>query len=322
MNPTHRVNVVNPLPWVLRHYEKELSETLERVGWRLNLVSQRPVERLGRLEMLCHALVNAIIGAGAGSIQIWPSSGLLEPLLWSLFSRRASAIIFHDPQPLRTQRGFGKVSRYLALRFHSSKIVLIVHGAKAERELRKAFPSARILVVGHPILSEPRTLDIATVRHRVLVAGQYKPERDLDLLGRVGRALHGQGLTGRIVGRGWPAIDGWRVIDRFVTETELDNELAAAGVVLLPYRNYFQSNIAVRSVEIGTPVVGENTEFLVDLVGMGSHIYAHSATTEEIVASLLSAVLPSKGDCHIRDYQARIDSQWKAVLAEIFLGAV
>jgi hypothetical protein len=37
--------------------------------------------------------------------------------------------------------------------------------------------------------------------------------------------------------------------------------------VLVPYSRFFQSGVAVRAVEVGTPVVGTRHPFLTDLLG-------------------------------------------------------
>ena len=130
--------------------------------------------------------------------------------------------------------------------------------------VRRELPAHPAVLTMHPILDEQR-LTPKTSRPSVVVAGQYKPARDLELLAQLGPRLRDAGWTTTIVGRGWPPVPGWDVDDRFVPEDELDDLLGAAWALLLPYREYFQSGVAVRALENGTPTVGESTSFLDDL---------------------------------------------------------
>ncbi|WP_241549102.1 hypothetical protein [Gordonia alkanivorans] len=75
-------------------------------------------------------------------------------------------------------------------------------------------------------------------------------------------ALDGSGIELAIVGRGWPHLNGWKVVDDFVPESRLAKEIDAASVVLLPYTRYYQSGIALRALEQGRATVGFNTPFL------------------------------------------------------------
>jgi glycosyltransferase involved in cell wall biosynthesis len=101
----------------------------------------------------------------------------------------------------------------------------------------------------------------------VLVLGQYKPARDLDVMAAIAPALRAAGWEPTVAGRGWPKIPGWRLIDRFLSEDEFRQLLASAAVLLLPYRFYFQSGVALRGLEAGVPVVGRNTGFLSSILG-------------------------------------------------------
>jgi hypothetical protein len=101
------------------------------------------------------------------------------------------------------------------------------------------------------------------------VIGQYKPDRDLELLRHVGNDLHEEADL-RIVGRGWPDLRYWNVKDEFLSEAEFCEEIASASVVLIPYRRFFQSGVAVRCVEMGVPFIGPKGSSLDELVGVDS----------------------------------------------------
>lgn len=101
----------------------------------------------------------------------------------------------------------------------------------------------------------------------VLVLGQYKPARDLSLMTAIAPLLHAAGWEPTVAGRGWPHVEGWRVIDRFMAESDFLALLSSAAMVLLPYRFYFQSGVALRALEAGVPVVGRPTGFLMSIFG-------------------------------------------------------
>jgi len=62
-------------------------------------------------------------------------------------------------------------------------------------------------------------------------------------------------------------VSGWDVIDRFVSEAEFSELLSSAAAVLLPYKHYFQSGVALRALEAGVPTVGRSTGFLTSILG-------------------------------------------------------
>jgi hypothetical protein len=99
------------------------------------------------------------------------------------------------------------------------------------------------------------------------VCGQYKPARDLELLVSLAPELRSRGYRLVVAGRGWPKIAGCEVDDRFLSENDLDQRIAASAAVLIPYSHFYQSGIAVRALELGVPVLGPRHPFLMDLFG-------------------------------------------------------
>jgi glycosyltransferase involved in cell wall biosynthesis len=130
----------------------------------------------------------------------------------------------------------------------------------------KYFDAGRIHLAPHPMRA-PDSINAAQVGRTVLVLGTYKPARDLDVMAAIAPAFRAAGWELVVAGRGWPPIPGWQVIDRFVSETEFQELLRSAAVVLLPYRYYFQSGVALRALEAGVPVVGRRTGFLTSVLG-------------------------------------------------------
>jgi len=315
---------VNPIPSALAHYQRESEETWNRIGQDISVVDDY-VSVEGRSGATGKA--QALLGAVASPFRLrrrtdglilvaWPSLGLLEPHLWHS-SSQATAIIVHDPVPLRRQYGFGRLPEFLARHPRRGAPALIAHSPDAERELVRLFPAHTVLGVLHPILTSQ--VPINEDSETVLVAGQYKPARDLELLAKLGPRLRRLGFRPRIVGRGWPdSLDGWEVESRFLSEPELDAELAGASTMLLPYRHYFQSGIAIRALEQGTLTVGSRTSFIESLFGADSPSIVHNASDVEnwVRAIQDTHTRPAAArEAHAR-YVGLCDESWTAFLGE------
>jgi glycosyltransferase involved in cell wall biosynthesis len=178
-------------------------------------------------------------------------------------------LVVHDTRPMRAQRGMGLPSRLLArlaLR-RTKRVTLVVHSESAMRDLRTFGLGRSARYVPHPILPAPRLPDRQGAETSdVLVLGQFKPSRDLSVLEAVARAAP-SGWDLRVIGRGWPAIPGWTVTDSFVTEEEFDTLLCHTRLLLVPYRHVYQSGVALRALECGSPVVGPQVGCLEEAFG-------------------------------------------------------
>jgi hypothetical protein len=142
---------------------------------------------------------------------------------------------------------------------------IVVHSQPAASALAaQGWSPTRLLP--HPILPQqyrPRNLD----SRRVVVVGQYKPARHLQLLEALAEPLNARGYELIIAGRGWPDVPGWQVRNSHLSESELDDVIASAACVLIPYREFYQSGIAVRALEAGRAIVGPEHPFLAGLYG-------------------------------------------------------
>ncbi len=312
------IGLANPIPRALAHYETELEETLNRLGeltQSTHLPSIEGVGGLGRARVLLD-LLRAPRSVGQGEdpvVVMWPSLGLLEPWLWRS-ARRPVVIVVHDPEPLRSQLGFGSISRTIARSRLSDRPIVMSHSDEATAVLQRMLPRNRLVQVGHPILSEQRFSTKSP--GLVVVAGQYKPVRDLEMLGQLGPLLRRHGYEPRIVGSGWPDVEGWDVDARFVSEDELDSNLGSAEIVLLPYRRYFQSGITIRALERGTLTVGPRTSFAESVFGVDSPLLVDPiAGAHAWLEAISSATGQSSVAAHSK-YVAECDISWGTFLAD------
>jgi hypothetical protein len=317
------IYISNPLPHALSHYENELSQTLRRVGLAHSSKASLAVEDRpgiwGKAVKFRNAVRNSRHKTPAQSqvIQCWPSLGLLEPALWHKKSS-PNLVVFHDPVPIRKQIGFDRISRKLASSYRSDRApVILVHSDDAHVEARKLFPGLSVRKALHPLLTDLNMPPSAG--SDIIVAGQFKPERNLSLLAEIGPLLRARNLRPRIFGRGWPEnIPGWEVDSRFLGESELDSAIDGAAVVLIPYRNYFQSGIAIRALERGTISVSPENSFARDVFGsVPEAIYRPDATASEVLEHLMAvAELTTSTSEIFEDYRRRTDHSWSALFGE------
>lgn len=323
--PRARVDYLNPLTRTLAHYVRELEETLERCGVASSAVPARATEgergARGKAVMAWRGIGNVreVRGHQAGSIALWPMFGLYDIPMLS-FARRPAAVILHDPSPITEQVGYGRVARWLARAVPpDSAPLVVVHSVAAEHDAREILPNARMTQVLHPVLSQQQFRS-SSGAPTALVAGQYKPSRDMALLEELGPLLRSRGIEPLAVGRGWSGrLDSsWRVEDRFVPDDELDVLMGEAAAVVIPYQRYYQSGVAIRALELGTPSVGIETSFLRDVFGDVPYVLPQKATARDVADSVAEAA-SGKHDMSamFSTYRDAVDASWAPLIGQL-----
>ncbi|MDR6169990.1 hypothetical protein [Curtobacterium sp. SORGH_AS_0776] len=268
------VIVVNTLGGALHHYAHGLAATLSASGARVSVTDVHEpsvaggsgVDWVRRYLLALWAARRDGRRGGARVIVTWPVLGHLDRVIMRVvLGRRAeAALVVHDPHPLVRARGYGVVARRIGSLARGVR--LIVHSRTAATALRDDCPGTEPELLPHPVAPRPVPVTVSTPGDRpvVRVLGQFKPDRDLALLAGIGQEI-GHSHRLEIVGRRWPEVDGWSVTDAFVDEDRLDELLATADAVVVPYKRFFQSGIAIRSLEVGTPAVGPAGSSIADL---------------------------------------------------------
>jgi glycosyltransferase involved in cell wall biosynthesis len=307
------VVVVNTLGGALRHYSAGLVAAIGASGGAVSIVHvDEPSVAGGSGLDWVRRYVAALWSArrtGARVIVTWPVLGHLDRLVMRLvLGRRVdSALIVHDPRPLVRARGYGERSRRVGA--VARRVELVVHSAAAAEALAADCPDLVPVLLPHPVVprAEVPRVRAADARPVVRVLGQFKPDRDLELLAEIGAQL---GATHRleIIGRRWPAVEGWSVTDEFVSEERLDDLMATADAVLVPYKRFFQSGIAIRSLELGTPAIGPAGSSIADLYPDDRYLASGS------VASWCGAITAatSADSAAMRELAARADDVCRA----------
>ena len=276
------VVIVNPLGGALAHYSHALQQHLEAAGIpaRVRALDEPSVSGQHRLTWLLEYM--KLLGSegwyGRGRsvppriLLAWPVLGFWDLFLVKVLCGDSSWVVYHDPNPLVRSVGSGRAASALIGRMKGRPATLVHSQAAAEAMQVRGFTKG-LTVVPHPVLphsSERPHVELVGrgpgQRPRVRVLGQYKRDRDLDLLVALADRL-GSSYDFEIIGRGWPQVEGWLVDPRFVPEDELDQLVAGSTVILIPYKRFFQSGIAIRALEQAVPVVGRSETSLSDLFG-------------------------------------------------------
>jgi len=269
--------VINPLGAALLHYENELSSVLRETGHKVS--SMRLLEpsasgkhRVRWLFNYLSVLIRMRFSMRANNsrtIILWPVLGYLDVAIVGLLGLRNVSVVLHDPVPLVRSVGYSDQARRFAA-FFRKNVRIIAHSRTAREAIDGADLNFMVDVLPHPILdTAPENHAGRLAKPIVRVLGQYKADRDIEALRALVDDLS-ETATFEVHGRGWPAISGWKVVEGFVDEARLDELLAESSAVLIPYKRFFQSGIAVRALEAGTPFVGPKDSVLAEMVGKDS----------------------------------------------------
>ncbi|MDX1888195.1 hypothetical protein [Mycolicibacterium sp. 050158] len=319
--------LVNPLKYTLAHYEGELREMLQQANFRsVEVAVTTPGDGLtGSLERAQVAVrcvwqrwTMARQISGQTVVVLWPLFGYFEPLtLLRLARRNCVYVIVHDPAPL--QRSYGQ-STWAAWVFRATKrigaIEVIYHTETAQRVGTRE-TGVEGIVVPHPVgrptpLIEgcDRQIGSAPV---VRVLGRFKDTRSLSALDAIANGAAGTCVL-EIHGRGWPKVAGWTVNDAFVAEDDFAALVESADCVVIPYDYFFQSGVAVRCLEAGTPIVAPRHEHITQLYGSDwPGIVDDQSAWYEAVLQVLTFDTQCIRDRH-RDVFGMVQTAW----AELF----
>jgi hypothetical protein len=267
------VAVLNPLSAGLAHYTGSLEHILSGCGASVQVMSitEPSSADYGKARWLAsyfyrgHQVVKR--GQYQAVIATWPTLGYLDILLLRSISLSIPVyVVMHDPRPLVYARGYGVPARTIARRGVASRGRFIVHSDSARRAIHEDSGITEVVYLPHPMFAPTVAPGKTSLEKTVRVLGQYKADRDIRGLRKLAHEAPPSWRL-EVVGRGWPDIEGWRVVSRFVDEDSFDRLIRDSDAVLIPYTRFFQSGVAVRALEAGVPVVGPSVSSLSDLLG-------------------------------------------------------
>jgi hypothetical protein len=291
------VIIVNPLGAALSHYSASLEELLVACGAKANTISLMEPSASGqRRARWVVDYVNTLRGVarkntGARVIVAWPVLGYWDLAIARYTLGQIDAqIVFHDPEPLNRAVGYGRIARRVGMMSCVAAPVVVHSRVAAEALNRQA--SLPVIELPLPMFPPEIRRTHRTSKTVIRVLGQYKPDRDIQALVRL--AAEGpEDWCYEIVGRGWPDVRGWQVRSEFVSEEEFDALIRSSRAVLIPYRRFFQSEVALRCIELGTPIVGPSGSSLQALLGARS---AWLVTNEQWLRSTVAAAQASDAE--------------------------
>lgn len=320
-NPRAAV-ILNPLGGALHHYTLELRSTLTDCGWDADVVTvhEPSIQTGGRVAWVrdyLHALVRArrLLADGDERLLVvtWPVAGYLDLLAIRTIVGHGRLVV-HDPEPLVWAVGLDGVSARLGRLAAGERVQVLTHSQPARSVVSAQGAADDPALVPHPMY---RWHPTASRPDRVVISvlGQYKPDRDLDLMRALAAAAEPEWDL-RVVGRGWPELPGWSVDSRFVTEDEFDERIIGSTVVLIPYTRFFQSGVAIRALEHRVPFVGPRGSTLADLVGADSPLLAGPHHQDWIESIRYAATMPTEEleDVRLR-YLEQAQRSWTRITA-------
>jgi hypothetical protein len=281
-----RIFVINPLGVALRHYTAALVQHLTDAGIDSEEFSVLEPSQSGKSRLHWLAAYTAILlSVGRRTrkrhspervLVTWPVLGFLDLLIVKVLCGNSGIVVYHDPRPLVRSLGSSRTVAAL-VGLVKKRPAMLVHSKGAAQAMRDVGLADGLALLPHPMFPAGEPTDghargpATENRPRVRVLGQYKADRDVDLLRSLAGRI-GSKYCLDIVGRGWPTVPGWNVDARFVSEGELDELIATSGVVIIPYKRFYQSGIAIRALEHAVPVVGRAETSLRELYGPHSRL--------------------------------------------------
>lgn len=298
--PVSSIALINPLGAALSHYSTEIESVLVDSDIRITPITFLEPSASGKPAILwifnyALAIINARLSvnkSGSRLLILWPVLGYWDIVLLRILGISRAALVMHDPHPLVKAVGYSRLAKECASLVRGN-IELIAHSQRALSVMQEEVPRMSLTLVPHPILRPEFAQQDGPVRPLVRVFGQYKPDRDLPSLAALGRALNGSAVL-EVYGRGWPNIDGWRVFPGFLKEERMTELMSGSSVILIPYKNFFQSGIAIRALELGVPFVGPKASVLADMMGPYSPLLVDEGGTHLWIDAVAHAVQNGK----------------------------
>lgn len=304
----------------MHHYSRELVDVLETVGRGdvvLETIFEPSITKAGSRRWLSEYLLalrrlGRARRSGSSIVVTWPVLGFLDIVIIRMIAGPGHSLVLHDTVPLVKSIGYGRIAQAVASLF-TSRVQIVVHSERAAGDIKSARLRRHALLLPHPIL-RPESDDAPTPSRKIVsVLGQYKADRDVAAMEQISSAF-GSDIHFRAVGRRWPEVPGWTVRDEFVEEGELDRLIDESSCVVIPYLRFYQSGIAIRSLERSVPVVGPSGTSLDELLGSDSPLLVKNSS--DWPRAVESALMTGRADSSraAEMWRTRCEVEWAAAL--------
>ena len=234
----------------------------------VRLPMRSPLRLLAHVRWLLHDLRSRKVTAIVAQAHYDPRYALVS-------LRIPTAVILHDPKPHTGEETTLPIPGRVMARFvEATATCIVVHSDRLRSQIRPFLRHQRVAVAPHgadiagtPLLSPPSK--------ELLILGRLFPYKGIDVavdaLGRVRRTrgdvqltVAGRGPSAEALRRDLPT--GVRLVDRYVSDEEVDALLAQATLMLIPYRDATQSGVGLLAIGRGVPCIVASEGGLPDLV--------------------------------------------------------
>ena len=195
---------------------------------------------------------------------------------WALVSLRfPTALILHDPRPHSgEEETLPLPGRMMARLVEATASCIVVLSERLKPQIRSFLRHQAVAVAPHgtDLAGEPLPIP---VNRELLVLGRLFPYKGVEVAvdaferlrtvrGDVRLTVAGRGPSADRLRQSLP--EGVRLIDRYVTEVEVEQLLAEATLMLLPYTDATQSGVGLLAIGHGLPCIVSSEGGLPDLV--------------------------------------------------------
>ena len=195
----------------------------------------------------------------------------VDPRLLWICRGRPTVVTVHDPTPHPGAVQRGPVKRFVQRQWLQRSAAVVVHGEELRREFSELALRPPAVVIPHGAALSPAPLP-PPATPSVLFFGRLQPYKGLHVLLRamqhvwasrpdVELAIFGEGPEAAAV----PDHPKIRKRIGYIPESDLDDALAAASLVVLHYVQASQSGVGMLALARGIPVVVTETGSLPDL---------------------------------------------------------
>jgi glycosyltransferase involved in cell wall biosynthesis len=201
-----------------------------------------------------------------------------DPRLAALTRGFRTVFTVHDPVQHPGYKPLPRLQAWAFNRWFRRAECFVVHGAALADELAQIMPRARTMVIPHGV--SPRAQPLSPPESAsVLLFGRLEQYKGVDVLVE---AIHqvwelrpettltvaGAGPAARLV----PDDPRITLRPEYVPEAEVDNLLAGASLVVLPYTQASQSGVGVLAIAAGVPVLVSDLGALPELAYSSSFV--------------------------------------------------
>lgn len=204
------------------------------------------------------------------------------PLIRGLHHESPLIYTMHDVRPHPGEWHFQKRFKTGPLLKHADCIILHSEPMRAEAMIRHQLSPERTAVIPCGLLSlpAPPSVGVKERPHQLLLPGRIYAYKGFDVLlealPRIAAAVPSVRVV--IAGEGnfapWMALqqrhrDRVRLINRYLSESELSGLLLESALIVLPYREASQSGMALLAASFGKPVVASRVGAIPDVIEDG-----------------------------------------------------